>query len=171
MDGKTDEVAQPLVVVMGVSGCGKSTVGTALAEALRVPYADADDFHPAANVAKMAAGTPLDDEDRWPWLDRVAAWLGDHRDSGGVVSCSALKRAYRDLLTADASEAVFVHLHADRDVLTERLARRPGHFMPATLIDSQLDTLEPLEADERGFVLDVALPVDVLVDQAVDRLA
>jgi gluconokinase len=171
MDRETDELAPPLVVVMGVSGCGKSTVGTELAKRLGVTFADADDFHPAANVAKMAAGTPLDDDDRWPWLDLVAAWLRDHRDAGGVVSCSALRRTYRDLLTADAPRARFVHLHGDRDVLAQRVAHRPGHFMPAALIDSQLHTLEPLQPDERGFTLDVALPVHVLVDQAVDRLA
>jgi gluconokinase len=160
----------PLVVVMGVSGCGKSTVGAALAERLGVPFADADDFHPAANIAKMSAGTPLDDDDRWPWLAAIAAWLHQHRDTGAVASCSALKRSYRDVLVADTPEAWFVHLHGDREVLAGRVAHRPGHFMPATLIDSQLHALEPLQPDERGFTLDVALPVDVLVARAVEAL-
>lgn len=157
----------PLVVVMGVSGCGKSTVGAALAQRLRVPFADADDFHPPRNVARMSAGVPLTDEDRGPWLDAVAAWLAAHAKTGGVVSCSALKRAYRDVLRGAAPHAVHLHLHGDREVLAGRVAGRPGHFMPAALVDSQLATLEPLEADEVGEALDVAEPVDSLVDQCV----
>jgi gluconokinase len=157
----------PLVVVMGVSGSGKSTVGAALAQRLGVPFVDADDLHPEANIAKMAAGIPLDDDDRWPWLEAVARWLAGHRDTGGVASCSALKRAYRDVLTHGAPSTVFLHLHGDRDVLAERVAARPGHFMPAALIDSQFATLEPLAPDERGHVIDVAQPVDDLLDECV----
>ena len=161
----------PLVVMMGVSGSGKTTVGAALAQRLRVPFADADDFHPPENIAKMSAGVPLTDDDREPWLRTIAAWLHEHRAVGGVVSCSALKRSYRDLLRGRATRTVFVHLHGDRDVLAERVAGRPGHFMPAALIDSQFATLEPLESDERGQALDVASPVDDLVEQSLQILA
>jgi len=153
--------------MMGVSGSGKTTVGAALAQRLRVPFADADDFHPEANIAKMSAGIPLDDADRGPWLDAIAAWLADHAATGGVASCSALKRAYRDVLSAAAPQAVYLHLHGDRDVLAARVAGRPGHFMPAALIDSQFATLEVLEPDELGATLDVAQPVDALVDASL----
>lgn len=156
----------PLLVVMGVSGSGKSTVGAALAHELGVPFGDADDFHPAANVAKMAAGVPLDDEDRAPWLETIGRWLASH-EGGGVVSCSALKRAYRDRLRDHAPYVEFVHLHGSYDVIARRQASRPGHFMPASLLQSQFDTLEPLEADEAGLVLDVDQTVDQLVEQAM----
>jgi gluconokinase len=151
------------VVVMGVTGCGKSTVGAALAARLDVPFADADEFHSPANVAKMSAGVPLDDTDRWPWLRATGEWLAG-RD--GVVSCSALKRAYRDALREQAPDAFFVHLHGDRETVRRRVAGRPGHFMPASLVDSQFAALEPLGADERGVVLDLATPVDDLVTAA-----
>jgi gluconokinase len=162
-----DHPAPPLVVMMGVSGSGKTTVGAALAQRLRVPFADADDFHPEANIAKMSAGVPLDDDDRAPWLRAIADWLVEHASSGGVASCSALKRSYRDVLTQAAPHAVYLHLHGDRDVLAARVAGRPGHFMPAALIDSQFATLEGLQPDELGAVLDVAKPVDTLVDDSL----
>lgn len=157
------------VVVMGVSGSGKSTVGAALAQRLRAPFADADDFHPAANVAKMTAGHALDDDDRRPWLDAIGAWLADH-DTGGVMTCSALKRAYRDQLRTHTPDIVFVHLHGAREVITRRQATRPGHFMPASLLDSQFATLEPLEPGETGFVVDVDQSVDAIVEQATQHL-
>jgi gluconokinase len=160
----------PLVVVMGVSGSGKTTVGAALAQRLRVPFADADDFHPRANIAKMSAGIPLTDDDRGPWLATIASWLADHAASGGVASCSALRRSYRDVLAAGAPQVFFVHLHGDPDVIATRVAGRPGHFMPAALVESQFATLEPLEPDERGAVLDVDQPVDELVSQSVTLL-
>lgn len=156
------------IVVMGVSGSGKSTVGAALAQRLRVPFADADDLHPAANVAKMSRGEPLDDHDRFPWLEVVGQWLADHPD-GGVMSCSALRRKYRDQLRGHASAVEFVLLAGDREVIERRQASRPGHFMPASLLSSQLATLEPLEPDEGGLVLDVAQGVDQLVQGYVDR--
>jgi gluconokinase len=165
-----DHPAPPLVVVMGVSGSGKTTVGAALAQRLRVPFADADDFHPQANIAKMSAGIPLDDADRGPWLEAIAAWLAEHSSSGGVASCSALKRSYRDVLSHAAPHAVYLHLHGDRDVLAARVAGRPGHFMPAALIDSQFATLEVLQPDELGAALDVDQPVDALVDESLTLL-
>lgn len=155
-------VASP-VVVMGVSGSGKSTVGSALAQRLRVPFVDADSLHPPANVAKLRAGQPLNDGDRHPWLDRVGEWLAGHRD-GGVVSCSALKRMYRDQLRAHCPRAQFLHLSGSPEVISARLAARPDHFMPATLLRSQFDTLEPLGADESGMTVDVGHDVDATVD-------
>lgn len=161
----------PLVVVMGVSGSGKSTVGAALAQRLGVPFGDADDFHPEANIAKMAAGHALDDDDRAPWLAAIASWLAERAGTtGGVVTCSALKRRYRDRIVADAPGTVFVHLAGTREVIARRQASRPGHFMPASLLDSQFATLEDLEPDERGFAVDVAQPVDDIVRTAADRI-
>jgi gluconokinase len=151
---------------MGVTGSGKTTVGAALAQRLQVPFADADDFHPAANVAKMSAGIPLDDDDRLPWLRTVGAWLADHTASGAVIGCSALKRWYRDLLREAAPGQFFVHLAGTPEVIARRVAGRPGHFMPASLVKSQFDTLEPLGPDERGVTLDLDLPVDDIVARA-----
>jgi gluconokinase len=149
------------IVVMGVSGSGKSTVGAALAQRLRVPFADADDFHPAANIAKMTAGHALDDDDRRPWLDSIGTWLAAHAD-GGVMSCSALKRVYRDQLRSHCADVDFLHLAGTPEVIGRRQASRPGHFMPASLLASQFETLEPLAPDEHG--------VDVNVDQDIDSI-
>lgn len=154
-----------LVVVMGVSGSGKSTVGTALATRLGVPFADADDFHSPENVAKMSAGTALDDADRLPWLRNIGVWLSEHRDGGAVVTCSALKRRYRDALREAAPDIVFLHLDGDRETVRTRVAARTGHFMPESLVDSQFDALEPLGDDERGVVVDFARPVAEIVDE------
>ena len=159
-----------LVTVMGVSGSGKTTVGAALAQRLRVPFVDADDLHPPANVAKMSAGIPLDDADRLPWLRTVGAWLAERAASGGVTSCSALRRSYRDVLREVAPEQVFVHLAGDLEVIARRVAGRLGHFMPAALVDSQFATLEPLDPDERGVTLDVDQPIDALVAACVAAL-
>ncbi|MBC3190305.1 gluconokinase [Pseudonocardia sp. C8] len=148
---------------MGVSGSGKSTVGAALAADLGVPFTDADGLHPAANVAKMRAGIPLTDADRAPWLDAVGAELAGHARTGLVVACSALRRAYRDRLRGHAPATVFLHLAGDRAVLADRMTGREGHFMPPALLDSQIDTLEPLAADEAGTTLDTARPVAELV--------
>jgi gluconokinase len=155
------------VVVMGVSGSGKSTVGAALAQRLRVPFADADDFHPEANIAKMSAGEALDDHDRHPWLEAIGEWLAEHPD-GGVMSCSALKRKYRDQLRGHAPEVEFVHLEGSPEVITRRQASRPGHFMPASLLSSQFATLEPLQPDEHGVSIDVGQSVDGIVQEYVD---
>ena len=156
----------PLVTVMGVSGSGKTTIGAALAQRLRVPFADADDFHTAANIAKMSAGVPLDDLDRLPWLHAIGLWLADHAAGGAVVSASALKRSYRDILRETAPTQFFVHLDGSPDVVARRVAGRPGHFMPASLVTSQFATLEALGPDEAGVVLDLDLSVDELVTRA-----
>lgn len=154
------------IVVMGVSGSGKSTVGAALAQRLRVPFGDADDFHPPANIAKMTAGQPLNDDDRYPWLEAIGEWLAEHHD-GGVMSCSALKRKYRDQLRRHCPDVEFLHLSGSIDVIARRQASRPGHFMPASLLKSQFDTLEPLGADERGIAIDVDQNIDGIVNAYV----
>ena len=159
-------MTQTPVVVMGVSGSGKSTVGAALAQRLRVRFADADDVHPRANIAKMTAGEPLDDHDRWPWLESIGGWLADHAE-GGVMSCSALKRTYRDQLRQHAPGTVFLLLDGTPEVIRRRQASRPGHFMPASLLDSQLATLERLAPDEDGVTIDVDQSVDAIVEAFV----
>jgi len=163
----------PVIVVMGVSGVGKTTVARLLAHRLGLPYAEADDFHPAANIAKMSAGIPLDDQDREPWLRALGAWLGERAGAGtgGVVTCSALKRSYRDILRDACPEAFFLHLTGSHELVGDRIAHRTGHFMPPSLLDSQYATLEPLQADESGAVLDVDADPDTLVDRAVADLA
>ncbi len=158
------------VVVMGVSGCGKTSVGVALGKALGLRFIDGDDLHPQANRDKMAAGIPLTDEDRWPWLELVGETLANSTDVGTAVACSALKRVYRDRILAAAPNTFFVHLHGTRELLAERMGQRKNHFMPLSLLDSQLNTLEPLGADEPGVVLDIALPLDEIVAQAVSAL-
>ena len=146
-------MAASVVVMMGVSGAGKSTIARGLAERLGWDFAEGDDLHPAANVAKMAAGEPLTDADRVPWLEAVARWIDEEieADRRGVVTCSALKRAYRDRLRRP--EVLFVYLSVSRAELERRLAGRHGHYMPASLLDSQLETLEPPEADENALAV------------------
>lgn len=157
---------QSPIVVMGVSGSGKSVVGAALAQRLRVPFADADDFHPPANIEKMSAGQSLDDDDRFPWLEAVGQWLARHPD-GAVMGCSALKRKYRDQLRGHCANLQFLHLSGSEEVIGRRQASRPGHFMPASLLKSQFQTLESLEADERGIAIDVDRNIDSIVDAYV----
>ncbi|MBW9120457.1 gluconokinase [Microbacterium trichothecenolyticum] len=156
-DGRADAAPRARVVVMGVSASGKSSVGAELARLMGARFVDADDLHPAANVAKMSAGVPLQDEDRWPWLDAVAATLVDA--DRPVVACSALKRSYRDRLRAAAPGVVFVHLTGSAELLAARARGREGHFMPPALLRSQLDTLEPLGEDEVGVAIDVTATV------------
>lgn len=160
------------LVVMGVAGCGKSTVGQMLQERLGWSLAEGDDFHPNSNVVKMSSGVPLTDEDRWPWLDSIVSWTAREDEAGRdtVVTCSALRRVYRDRLRAAPARTLFVHLHGAESVLAERLSARPGHFMPPSLLPSQLATLEQLDPDESGVVLDVIAPAPDLVEQAISRL-
>ncbi|MDN4476824.1 gluconokinase [Demequina sp. SYSU T00192] len=161
----------PLLVVMGPSATGKSTVGTALAAALGVPFVDGDDLHPEANVAKMAAGVPLEDADRWPWLDRIGATLDDAAAAGGaVVACSALKRAYRDRIVAAAPAARFVELAITEEEALRRSSARADHFMPPALVASQFATLEPLASGERGVRVDATAPVAEIVGSALASL-
>ncbi|MFJ6623328.1 gluconokinase [Kitasatospora sp. NPDC091335] len=160
------------VVVMGVSGVGKTTLARLLADRLALPFAEADEFHPAANIAKMSAGTPLDDQDRAPWLGAIGAWLKERTEAGtgGVVTCSALKHRYRETLRAACPGAFFLHLSGGHELVEDRLSHRTGHFMPSSLLDSQYAALEPLEADERGAVLDVGPSPEELVEMAVALL-
>lgn len=143
------------IVVVGVSGTGKTTVAELLVELLGWAFAEGDTFHPAANVEKMRAGHPLDDEDRWPWLEALAAWIGarEREGVGAVVTCSALKRPYRDLLRRDNTSVWFAHVATSPEALRDRLAKRAGHYMPPSLLESQLATLEPLGRDEPGLTV------------------
>ncbi|GAB2937415.1 gluconokinase [Rhodococcus aerolatus] len=160
-------------MVMGVSGSGKTTVAEALAERLGVVAAEADEFHPEANIEKMRAGHPLDDDDRAPWLAAIADWLAEQVDAGraAVITCSALKRRYRDTLRGAGPEVVFLHLAGPEEVVAERMGGRRGHFMPTALLDSQYADLEPLGDDEGGLTADVTRPVADIVDDAVRALA
>lgn len=155
---------------MGVSAAGKSTVARLIAERIGADFLDADDLHPASNRAKMTAGIPLDDDDRMPWLDRVATELADGRRSGVVIACSALRRRYRDRIRAANPDAVFVHLHGSDDLLAARAAGRTDHFMPPSLLASQIATLELLDGDEEGVLLDVSESADAVAEAAVEWL-
>lgn len=159
-----------VIVVMGVAGSGKTTVGQDVAERLGVEYAEADAFHPAANIEKMSSGHPLTDEDRWPWLHAIADWIREHQASGGVVSSSALKRRYRDVLRS-GGDVWFLHLNGSPELIAERMESRSGHFMPVSLLDSQLADLEPLETDERGVLADIAEAPEAIVRTVLDALA
>ena len=157
------------IVVMGVSGCGKSSVGAALSDRLGIPYRDGDDLHTAANVEKMRAGVPLTDDDRWPWLDRVARVLAE--DAPIIVGCSALRRVYRDRIRAGAGGPVqFVHLAGSREVISARMDRREGHYMPASLLDSQFAALES-PGPEEAVTVDIDQPLDRLVDAILRQLS
>lgn len=165
-----DSDAPPVLVIMGVSGSGKTTVATLLAERLGWDRQEGDELHPAANVAKMASGQPLTDDDRWPWLDLVAEWIDEHRRERrpGVITCSALKHEYRDRLARPG--VVFVHLSGGRATIADRLDQRVGHYMPASLLTSQFDTLEPLGDDETGIVVDAGQAPEAEADEILTRL-
>ncbi len=161
------------IVLMGVSGSGKTTVGRLLAGQLGWLYQEGDALHPAANVAKMRAGTPLDDTDRWPWLHAIAAVIDGWRAAAtpGVVTCSALKRAYRDIIVGARADVALVYLHGSRALLLERMQHRTDHFMPASLLDSQLATLEEPAPDEHAVRVAIGPAPDALVAAILARLA
>ena len=160
------------VVVMGVSGSGKSTIASMLAQRLHWVYEDGDWFHPKSNIEKMHHGEPLNDEDRWPWLRAIADWIDATRRAGGhgVVACSALKRAYRDILIGDRRDVRLVFLKGDRDLIARRIAARADHFMPTTLLDSQFATLEAPQADERPIVVSIVPHPRDMVEAIVSEL-
>nr|WP_197914489.1 gluconokinase [Rhodococcus fascians] len=161
------------IAVMGVSGCGKSTVSQLLSSEVGAIFSDADDHHPAANIDKMTRGLALDDADRAPWLDMLREWVAqqDRLGSRTVLACSALRRSYRDQLRSAVPTLVFVHLCGTRETISARLRDRAGHFMPSQLLDSQLSSLEPLGADEAGVTIDLSPPPTELVRRIVDALA
>lgn len=165
------EKSGPLhIVVMGVAACGKSTVGAALGEKLAIPFIDGDSLHPVSSIDKMSSGVPLNDTDRLPWLQRVSAELAAHPDL--VIACSALKRVYRDVIREQAGVRVlFVHLVGSRTVLSDRMARRSGHFMPLSLLDDQLATLEPPEPDELALTVSIEGDSDMVIARACRALA
>lgn len=154
------------LVVMGVSGSGKSTLAAALAADLGLPMAEADEFHPPENIAKMASQTPLTDEDRWPWLESLRDWMSTQAPTGSVITCSALRRSYRDVLRTAAGRVVFLHVDVEIPRLNTRLAHRSGHFMPPALLESQLSTLEALDPEEDGVVLANDTTVEDLLESA-----
>jgi gluconokinase len=163
-------VSGPVVlVVMGVSGSGKSTIARPVAQRLGWPFEEGDDLHPRANIEKMAAGHPLTDADRWPWLDAVRAWIDAQVGAGrsGIITCSALKRAYRDRLRDGQPAVRFVYLKGDEALIHARLEGRRGHFMPPELLHSQFETLEPPTPDEHAIVVDIRQPIDAQVEQIV----
>ncbi|WP_394937724.1 gluconokinase [Psychromicrobium sp. YIM B11713] len=160
----------PILVVMGVSGSGKTTVAALLAGQLGWDYLEGDQLHPPENVAKMSAGTPLTDEDRWPWLEKISEWITEHERTGqaGVVTCSALKRRYRDRLRLP--NVVFVYLAGTREEISARLSVRHGHFMPSSLLDSQFEALEPPEDDERALSVKISGSPSQEVAEIIERL-
>jgi gluconokinase len=161
-----------VLVVMGVSGSGKSTIASMLANRLHWVYEDADWFHPKSNVEKMHHGEPLNDEDRWPWLYAIVAWIDATRHAGGhgIIACSALKRAYRDVLIGDRGDVRLIFLKGDRDLIARRVAARADHFMPTTLLDSQFKTLEEPTADERPITVSIVPRPRDIVEKIVKQL-
>ena len=169
----SDSAGKPaVIVVMGVASSGKTSLGERLAERLGWPFRDADSFHPPENVAKMSSGTPLTDEDRKPWLAAIAAWIDDLRTNGGngIVTCSALKRAYREVIVGDRPDVTLVYLRGSRELIGQRMAARQHHFMPPALLDSQFATLEEPGEDEKPLVVQVEASKEAIVAQVVREL-
>ena len=168
----SDAKAAQVIVLMGVSGCGKSTVGTELSHLLGWPFRDADSFHPPANIEKMSQAIPLTDDDRWPWLDAIGAWLDERIAKGqpGIVSCSALKRSYRARIRARRDGARLVYLLGSEDMIAARLAARTDHFMPPGLLASQFATLEEPGPEERALVVGIAMPPRYMASAIIDKL-
>lgn len=165
-------VTKPVVLVfMGVAGSGKTTVAALLGGRLGWPFEEGDALHPQANIEKMAAGHPLTDEDRWPWLARVADWIDERLDAGesGLITCSALKRSYRDMINRRGSGVVFVYLAGSEETIAARLSARHGHFMPPSLLDSQFATLEEPGPDEPAFRIDIGPPAAVIAREILDH--
>lgn len=162
-----------VIVLMGVSGCGKTTTGKRLATALGWPFRDADSFHPESNIAKMASGQPLDDSDRAPWLAAIAGWIDGQRagSENGIVSCSALKRRYRDVLIGERADVQLVYLMGSLALIGDRLSRRKGHFMPPALLRSQFEALEAPTADERALTVSIRLPPNRIVASIISSCA
>ena len=158
-----------IIVLMGVSGCGKSLVGEALAPKLGLKFIEGDEFHTSENKKKMGAGIPLNDEDRLGWLTKLGD-LASTSEHPLIISCSALKKSYRDLLGAKGGNLIFVHLHAPREIIEQRIKSRKGHFFDPGLLTSQFDTLEPLEPDEQGFQVNVANPEHLILAEIISRL-
>jgi gluconokinase/shikimate kinase len=164
---------QPRVIVlMGVSGCGKTTVAAIMSGRLNWPFEEGDALHPQANVDKMHAGHPLTDEDRWPWLEKVAHWVETTLDSGqnGIITCSALKRSYRDLINRRGHDIEFVYLHGTKEMIAPRLAARHGHYMPPSLLDSQFATLEEPTPDEPAIRVDIGPAATAIAATIIERL-
>ena len=170
--GQSGRMTAPVqhLVIMGVAGSGKTTLATLLTERLGWPYAEADEFHPAANIEKMSTGTPLTDQDRWPWLEAIRDWLTAQTRVGisSVVTCSALKGSYRDVLRGAEGQVNFIHLTADAGLLAERMTSRSGHFMPPTLLPSQLSTLQPLADGEDGITIVVDISPEAVADRTIE---
>lgn len=160
-----------VILLMGVAGCGKSTIGQRLSKRLGWRFRDADSFHPATNIEKMKSGTPLTDDDRWPWLDAISDWIDEcvRTNQPGIVTCSALKRTYRSRIVGHRTDARLVYLKGSKQLIADRMARRKNHFMPTSLLDSQFATLEEPRMTERPIVISVALPPNRIVERILSQ--
>jgi gluconokinase len=170
---QTSDSSPIALIVMGPSSTGKTTTAELLSRKLQWDFAEGDTFHPPSNIEKMSAGIPLDDTDRQPWLVKIRDWISEHAEAGRnvVITCSALKRSYRDILASAEADVRFIQLVADKTLVAERMAKRKGHFMPPSLLDSQFATLEDLQPDETGVKITVDAPPETVVERALAGLA